>query len=152
MRIHKKKKKKLENNQSMTQVTPNKHNSKSHNSVAVGQWRRRWPTYSPLDLHITPIHNYNHPFSKKKKIYNIPSTISNNYGLYSRTNFYSLHITTTTYIYLAFSNGSVSDEDDDSLIEICLPGSKSGGLDEKVVSCGLTNTNLNHQIVKSLMR
>ena len=68
MRIHKKKKKKLENNQSMTQVTPNKHNSKSHNSVAVGQWRIRWPTYSPLDLHITPIHNYNHPFSKKKNL------------------------------------------------------------------------------------
>lgn len=32
---------------------------------------------------------------------------------------------------LASSDGSVSDEDDDSLIEICLPGSKSGGLDEE---------------------
>ena len=65
------------------------------------------------------------------KIYNIPSTISNNYGLYSSTNFYSLHITTTTCVYLAFSDGSVSDEDDDSLIEIFLPGSKFGGLDEE---------------------
>ncbi|KAK4575767.1 hypothetical protein RGQ29_026644 [Quercus rubra] len=32
---------------------------------------------------------------------------------------------------LAISDGSVSDEDDDSLIEISLPGSKSGGLDEE---------------------
>ena len=52
----------------MTQVTPNKHNSKSQNSLTVGQWRRRWPTYSPLDLHITPIRNYNHPFSKLQNL------------------------------------------------------------------------------------
>ena len=36
----------------MTQLTPNKPKTISHNSEATGQWRKRWSTLSLLHLHI----------------------------------------------------------------------------------------------------
>ena len=39
-------------NKGMTQLTPNKPKTISHNSEATGQWRKRWSTLSLLHLHI----------------------------------------------------------------------------------------------------